>query len=464
MATIWQLFKAVFTGKAITTASMRETWGANDPSFTRINYQNLVKHGWEKNELIFACLQKTANASAQVHLQVLDEGGVEIEDHPLTRLIKHPNPFMNEFDLWGAILVTRKLAGVSYWEKEFDNAGNIIALWPLRPDWMKPVPASRIELAYYEYRPPGMPAVRLEADEVLVFKMWHPLGLFSRWSPVAVAARVGDTDNEITKYIKLFFEKGGTPPGLLKTKQRLDEKQVESLRARWRARYGGTDSWIDPAVLDSDAEYQRIGLSFGELASETLDSRNESRICAALDVPPIIVGANVGLQRSTFSNYEEARISWWQDSLIPGFEDLLDAFTNQMPSQMVDNVKVSWNFSDVPAIKALGEARWEPGVAAAQAGLITRNEFRELVNLPKTEDGDIYLVDPTQRAPGPTVMGSGSTPAETKAEAAFSLDDLRGRGDLMKLVLEDQFERDVQAALRREMHIALTDYLTSDEV
>jgi phage portal protein BeeE len=106
-----------------------------------------------------------------------------------------------------------------------------------------------------------------------------------------------------------------------------------TIRARIRAQYGGMSHWGDVMILDADAEYQRLGLSMQELGFEGLDARNEARICSVLKVPPILVGAKVGLDRSTFANYGEARKSFWEDTMVP----LYLRFENQLNLQLADN-------------------------------------------------------------------------------------------------------------------------------
>lgn len=436
-------------------AKLIASWEKDRPIYPEINFENLVRHGYRRNELIFACLNKTASAAASISLSVQTRDGTPVPDHPIKQLIQRPNPFMNEYDLWASIKITQKIAGIAYFEKEVTRGGDVVAIWPLRPDWVRPVLRSRIEISHYEYRLPGQAPATIDADRVLAFPLWDPLGQFIIWSPVATAMRVGAVDNAATDYIKLFFEKGASPPGLLKVKQRLDEKRTAEIRARWRERYGGYESWLDPAVLDVDAEYQRIGSSFQEMGMDVLDARNESRICAVLDVPPIIVGANVGLQRSTFSNYAEARESWWQDALIPSFENLLDTLQNQLPETMLDGVRLIWDYSHVPAMVELNLRRSQQMLEAAKAGLITRNEYRIAINLPARDDSEVFVVKPlSMTAPEEqkalVVSGNGHRPA-VKAQS----EPREPLGQQTRAAIMAEMQGAVLTSLRRQYDLTM---------
>jgi phage portal protein BeeE len=224
------------------------------------------------------------------------------------------------------------------------------------------------------------------------FKLFDPLNRYHGWPPAAVAGRVGDVDNAATDYLKLFFEKGGTPPGLLKTKQTLVDAQVESIRRRWGERYGGFEHWINPAVLDADAEYQKIGLTFQEMGFDVLDARNEARICQVLMVPPILVGAKIGLDRATYSNYAEARTAWWQDDLIPLYSNFTDVLDNNLGYEFGGGVSCQFDFSTVPALQEDRQKVWAISTEALTAGGITVNEFCAEVGLEnKGPAGDVYL-------------------------------------------------------------------------
>lgn len=379
-----------FFGESKTVATLMPTWAEGRPVDKEVNFEQIVKEGWRKNELMFACINKTANTASQVNL-LITKGKKAQDNHPLKILIDRPNPFMSQFDLWYAILAFQKLSGWAVFEKERSGAGKVVALWPLRPDWLKELPSSTKVIGGYKYEPPGLTAQFIPTEDVLAFRLFDPLGMFHHWPPVAVASRVGTVDNRTTDYIDKFFIEGGIPPGILKTRMKLNDAIVTDIRRRWSERYGGMSNWMAPAVLDSDAEYQKVGLDFREMGFEVLDARNEARICMVLDVPPIMVSANIGLLRSTFSNYREARLAWWQDSLVPLYKNLKDTLVTGFTDDFGD-IETEWDFSSVPALQEELNARWDRAIKAFMAGAITINTFNAQIGLPDLGlNGEVFV-------------------------------------------------------------------------
>ena len=376
-------------GKA--ASSLIPTWKDGTPTYPEASFENMVRHGWRKNELIFACVTKTAESASFISLEARDPAGEPIEGHPLRRLLARPNPFMDEFDLWRSVIIYQKLAGGAYFEKERDRGGRVIALWPLRPDWVRPIKSARAFISGYEYAVPGEEVVTLRVEDVLDFKLFDPLNLYRGYPPAAVAGRVGDVDNATTDYLKLFMEKGGQPPGYLKTKQKLMDVDVTDIRRRWGERYGGYQHWTEPAVLDMDADYVPGGMSFHDMGFDVLDARSEARICMVLQVPAIVVGAKIGLDRSTYSNYAEARMAWWEDTLVPLYRNFENVIANDLAVEF-GGVPVGFDFSRVPALKESEDAKWLRANEGISRGYVTINEARQIVGLDEIgEPGDIFL-------------------------------------------------------------------------
>lgn len=373
-------------------ATMLSTYQNQTPTYQQFNFENAVREGFKKNELIFACISLKADSAAIPRLLVKNRKNKKVlPDHPLRKLIEKPNPFMTEFDFFSITLIYLDLAGVCYWEKVRSRNGKVIEMWPLRPDWVRPIRDSKSFISEYLYSPPGLQPMAIPEKNILAFKLFDPSNMYQNLAPVQVAARMGDVDNSSTDFVKLFFEKGGTPPGLLTTKQKLIESQVEEIRRRWRERYGGFENWIDPVILDSDATFSKIGLTFEEMGFEFLDQRAEARICMCLRTPPILIGATIGLRASTYSNYEAARKAFWQDTLSPQYKRLADTLNRDLVEDFDPNVVLEWDFSDVPALQDDINARWKRATEAFARGAITVNKFNEETGGETIPNGDVFL-------------------------------------------------------------------------
>ncbi len=183
------------------------------------------------------------------------------------------------------------------------------------------------------------------------------------------------------------------PPFVLTSSLSLTDDAVAEIRARWHQRYAGWRNWLEPAVLDKDARVQPISWSLSEMGFEGLDARSEARICQVLRVPPILVGAKVGLDRSTFANYSEARRSFWEDSLMPQYRRIRDELqVDLIDREFGDEHRLDWDFSDVPALQEDRTARWQRATESLSAGGITVNDFRREVGLDAIGPaGDVFL-------------------------------------------------------------------------
>jgi HK97 family phage portal protein len=389
------------------------------PVYSERKFRTYVQEGYRVNELIFACIELTANTAASCRLQVLNKGDDDpVEDHELRRLLERPNPWTTEFDFWVTTLVSLKLAGASYWFKArgMGGRGKPTQLWPLRPDLIAPIPGSNPDriIEEWEYLPEGGGPIRLDANDVLAFRKSDPLDFFKTVSPMGVLAKSADVDNAITNYLKKFFDRGAMPAGALKSKLKLSPLAITDLMNSWERRYGGAENWHKPVILDSDASYERTGLTFEEMNFSELDMRNELRICMALGVPPILVGARAGLERSTFSNYAEARKAWWEDHLMPLYKFLSDTIDLQLAPEYGDEVDTEWDFSEVPALHESRDSQFTRATAGVAGGWFTVNAaLREVQEEEVGPAGDVFL-----RTAGQVPVPMNETVEEQRARAA----------------------------------------------
>lgn len=453
-----QGIRYAFRGEKALT-SLLPSWEADQATYPAASFGTNVTQYYHKNEWIFACISTIAQTASQLELKFYDKkSGKELPEHPLAMLMREPNPHMSGSEFWSAVHTYQQLSARAYFEIVTNRAGIPVELWPLRPDWMQVIPSKATMIAGYKYGPPGTTPVSLNPEQVLSFPIFDPMDWYKGFPPANIAARVGSVDNSSTDFLRLFIERGGSPSVYIKTVNRnVSKDEKDAWAASWSERYGGWRNWTRPAVLDGDADVKKIGSSVEEMGFEVLDQRSEVRICGVFHVPPIIVGAKVGLQFGTYSNYETAERAWWRNSLKAKYRKLNDDVQNQIVKRygFADQVVCRWDYSQVESLQDDIAKRWTRGIDALGRGGITLNMFYSEVGLPLIgPSGDVFLRPmtvievPLRHKPGTgggTIAPSDEEPDEEPEDEPDS--DVEGEG---------KGEKSVQP-IRSETEVTFTD-------
>lgn len=439
---------------------LRPSWEYSTPTYAiQGNFERMVEEGYYRNELIYACINKTAASASQISLAVRKKKDRSlVPDHPLLDLIHTPNEEMNESDLWGSAVIYQKLCGRALYEKERNRRGEVVRLLPLRPDWVRINPGKTVRIESYTYAVPGSDGVTLRAADVLDIKLFDPR-LKTAKSPLHVLARAADVDNAITDFIKLFFENGGAPQGVFMSESEVGEEDWKIYLQRWREKFGGYRNWTIPGLMSGEGiKYQQLGLSFKDMGFEVLDERDEAHICAVMGVPPIIVGARVGLREATYSNYAQARKAWWEDELSPMYVNYLDVVGRLMAEMdRSGEFYVDWDFSNVKAFQEEVNQKWTRATSALAAGGITRNQFFAEVGLPGGgPKDDVYLIPlnivetPIGVLKKPTQTGTSGAAGTSAGDGKLAYKVGRPADEATRIQLEAKMRMEMEKYFSRE--------------
>lgn len=367
------------------------------PQYPQPSPYNLENMGYRANELVYACIQKRMDAVSEPPLLVYNDSGEnaeELKDHGLRQLIKHPCEGVSEKTFWQISELYLCSAGFSAWEKERNRMGQIINLWPMRPDWCSFYRGEGRPIRAVRYQPYGLPPVDIPRENVLLFQYFDPIfPLLKGLSPVAVAMRTIGVDNATTDFLKTFFQQGTVISGLLSSDQSISDVEAGRIRDRWRATHGGVGNWGDIAVTGAGTKYQSIAMNFRDMAFQQLDGRDEARICSVLKVPPIIVGAKVGIQASTYSNYEQARKALYEETISAQWTYYQGEIDTQLLTEYGDKKAVYTEF-DTTYVRALQEnedAKFKRGVEAAKGNILTRDEARKVMGFDPIDKAPVFV-------------------------------------------------------------------------
>jgi HK97 family phage portal protein len=391
---------------------------AGRPVWPTQSLDTYVDDGYSKSVVMFACCNYRAGAVAAAPLRVYrDEGGgqrSEVEGHPLTRLMANPNPEMSGAEFLAFTQVLMDTTGFCVIEKGRSGAGRVVELRHLRSDWLKPIPRNFLP-PRWEYRVPGWPPEVYESEDVMVVTAGDsPKRGYTGLPPVAVALRELGIENAATDFLKLFFDQGAMPSYALrfgKGERQPEAAQADLMRERFAQAFGGYRNWTRVALLGAGIEeIVRLGFDLNEMAYPELRNLTAAQICSAYRVTPILVGAKVGLEHMTYSNYAEARRHFYEDVASTLWARLDGAVTRSLlpefvgPTEMA-GLSVEFDTSNVAALQDDEGPRWERAARGLGAGFATVDDARREVGLPPLPNGagEVLLL-PFSVVPTPPAM------------------------------------------------------------
>ena len=273
---------------------------------------------------VYACVRLLAETVAGLPLHLYrytDESETEkvrARDHPLYRLLyRQPNPEMTSFSFRETMMTHLLLWGNAYAQVIRDGKNNVLALYPLMPEYVEVDrdEKGRIYYIYHAYTDevPGKTNrdIYFRYDEV-----FHVPGLgfngLVGFSPIAMMKNALGTTLAVEKYGSSFFRNCAQPSGVLEHPGVL--KDPSKIRENWTEVYGGANNAHKVAVLEEGMTYKAISLPPED--SQFLSTREfgVEEICRIFRVPPHMVQ---DLKRATFSNIEHQSIDFVVHTLTP---------------------------------------------------------------------------------------------------------------------------------------------------
>lgn len=406
------------------------------PSYPDANYASFSQKGYAGNELVFACIREIATSSAEAMLCLYDDDKEKISPNqsPLAMLLDKPSVDNTQYEFLEALITHLQISGNAYVLKERAAIG-VVSLMLLRPDRVEVHPNKDA----YTYEVNGVKYV-IPAEDIGHLKFPNPNNDFYGLSPLQVLLKQVQIDTDATNFTRAFFNNAGVPSGILKLKRRMSsQEEADRLRTQWRGQFRGDRNWHRIAILDEDASYETMGSSIGQMEIPALRQLSESRICAAFGVPAILVGANVGLQRSTYSNYREARESFWEETLLPLYKRIEQFMIGILePEFPNEQGYVAFDFAEVRALQ-------EDEDAIVQRKLTQAQIAKELINAGFTPQSALLTaglndeMEHTGYLPSTlTVLGRGQSEVKVVGKALS-----QGRANRLLEPLEQDYEQEV---------------------
>ena len=361
---------------------------AGRASWSQRNYASLAREGVMQNAVAYRCVRMIAEAAASVPW-LLYEGAAEIESHPLLALLASPNAQDDGralFERWYAFL---QCAGNAYFEA-LTLDGQVRELYVLRPDRVRAVAGARGWPAAYTYTVDGN--VTTIAPEggflpVLHATLFHPLDDTYGFSPIEAAARAIDVHNAGGAWTKALLDNAARPSGALVYKgvdgaPGLTNDQFERLKRELEDAYQGSANAGRPMVLEGGLDWK--AMSFAPADLDFANSRDAAarEIALAFGVPPMLLGIPGD---NTFSNYREANLSFWRQTVLPLVGRTASQLTRWLAPRFGENLRLGYDADSIDALAIDRESTWDKLNAAT---FLTLNEKRAAAGYGEIAGGD----------------------------------------------------------------------------
>lgn len=413
---------------------------------TSIDYMNEIGDP-TRNPIVVAVVGWIARNFPEAPLRIsrLNPDGSSIRVPPagagpgyMLRLLERPNPYYSGVLQWIATIIDLFTRGDAYWVKVRNGPGRTarvvelwwVPWWMIRPYW---APDSRRFIDYYIYTVDGV-EYRIETWNVVHFRDGiDPMNQRRGLSKLASLFREIFTDDEAANFTAVLLKNFAVPGVILapsNTGGAMGKADPEAVKKKYMETFGG-DERGKVMALSAPTDVKVLSWSPEQMNLRELRRIPEERITAVLGVSAIVAGLGAGLDRSTFTNFGEARRAAYQESIIP-LQRLISADLEvQLLVDFADidaePLDIDFDTSKASALQDALDAVWKRNLDAARAGQIKRSQFKAAIGLPSEDDDEVYLIANNidvvpaggNRPPGPAPRTAGALGAEVRCAGEF---------------------------------------------
>lgn len=355
------------------------------PRWTPRDYAKLAREGYQYNVIGYQAINRISDAVATIDWEVRTHDDKVIEGvHPLKDLWNRPNPQMSGGDYLRNVIGFLMLSGNAYPEAVTGMGGHPVELHCPRSDRMKVVPGPDGLVSAYVYKHAGRTA-RWDVDpitgkgDMIHLKMFHPLEDYYGLSPIEAGAFAVDQHNEAMKWVQALLQNSARPSGALAVKEgSLGDDQFNRLQRQIEEQYSGANNAGRPMLLENGLEWVQMGLSPSDMAILETKYSSARDVALAFGVPPQLLGIPGD---NTYSNYKEARLAFYEDTVLPLLGMLMWAFNNWF-EEPFNGAKIVPDLDKIPAIAEKRQELWD---AIDKSRELTINEKREAKGYPALE-------------------------------------------------------------------------------
>lgn len=346
---------------------------------------------WRKQYAVRTTVTFLARNIAQLGLHVFrrkgDNDRERLNDHPLSELIRNPNPWTTRYRFLDAMVHDLAIFDQSFWLKMKRSDGGV-GLVRLPAQAVTPQGNSPFYPEYFEFR--GQKGKQEFSAEKVLFLRGYNGGMsdIGGIPPIQSLREILEEAYYSSTSRAQIARNGARISGYITRPAGTEWKPEarERFRQQWRAQYSGDGPAAGGTpILEDGMEFKEAAFSPKDL--QYVESRKLTReeVAAAYYVPPPMLAL---LDNATFSNIKQQHQMLYQDTLGPWLSMIQDEIALQLIPDFEDSADLYVEFNLQEKLRGDFEARQDAIVKSVGGPWRTINEGRALENLPPIEGGD----------------------------------------------------------------------------
>lgn len=362
------------------------------PVWTNREYNKFSDEGFIKNVVANRSITMIAKGASSVKWQLFyrndSDEVIELKNHPLLTLLNHPNPCMSGAEFFEMVYSHKLISGNSFVQSVRPSGGRPEELYALRPDRVQVIAGKGCLPEGYRYTVGDtvktFPVNKVTGQsDILHMKNFHPLNDWYGLSSIEPAAYSIDQHNQAAQWNQALLQNGARPSGALIVKggdkgdgSYLSDNQYNHLKGQIDDMYSGAANAGRPMLLEGGLEWREMSLSPKDM--DFIETKNSAArdIALAFGVPPQLLGIQGD---NTYNNMAEARLSLWEQTILPLLDNMASALNNWLvPQYGEQGLKVTYNVNAISALALRREALWK---RVNDATFLTESEKREIVGV-----------------------------------------------------------------------------------
>ena len=366
-------------------------------------FERLCNEGFRNNILVHRCMWLIATNCMKFPLLVVNSKGETVPNSPALNPINNPSPQQSGFIHGVLKWYSLYLAGSSYEYKLRSASGKVVGLQLLQPNYLLQYVPPTAEQALQGYiigayrftmrdSMGNATVIDIPASDIIHTRLPDPLNPAGGISPLAAAYASLRTDNEASEYIYWTFKNRGKNPSIImRTINQLNDSVIAKIKASWETAFSGEKRGGVGAMPPEVSAIEQLSMTMKDLEFPELRGMDESRICMAFGVPPILVGAKIGMETTADTNVEQQQLLFYENTIEPNLAFAASSYNSSLMPEFDRFLKYEYDLTKSPTMMKIAQLQTKTKTDQVLGGLITLNEWRTATGYKEDPKGDYYL-------------------------------------------------------------------------